>query len=193
MDTRSAILQQNFAAIHKSGFQAVRTDKVIAELGITKGAFYHYFPDKFAMGYAIVEEIIAPMYLHVWETVAQQPVHALDALSHGIRHVMGSATAETIHLGCPLNNLIQEMSAQDGGFQQRLARIVELQTALISKIIERGIAAGEIRPVVQPEPLATFLLSSLEGSFSIAKSRQSYPAFTDSIHTLLTFLQTLRA
>ena len=49
MDTRTAILEKNFEAIYKSGFQAVRTDKVVADLGITKGAFYHYFPDKFGL------------------------------------------------------------------------------------------------------------------------------------------------
>ena len=43
-DTRTSILYKNYEAIHANGFHATRTDKVISELGITKGAFKHASP-----------------------------------------------------------------------------------------------------------------------------------------------------
>ena len=45
-DTRQRILEKNFEAMHEHGYQGMRADKVVKELGITKGAFYHYFEGK---------------------------------------------------------------------------------------------------------------------------------------------------
>lgn len=69
MDTRTQILQHIFEAIKLHGYQGLRTDKVISELGVTKGAFYHYFPDKQSVGYAVTDEIIAPMYISNWSNL----------------------------------------------------------------------------------------------------------------------------
>jgi AcrR family transcriptional regulator len=56
--TRQLILQRCFEAIQAKGFETLRTDKEIARLKITKGAFYHYFPNKSELGYAVVDEVI---------------------------------------------------------------------------------------------------------------------------------------
>ena len=63
MNTREQILNKNYESMCVHGFQGLRTDKVIDTLGITKGAFYHYFSSKKELGYAIVDEIIAPHYI----------------------------------------------------------------------------------------------------------------------------------
>ena len=49
--------------MHLNGFQGLRADKVITEIGITKGARYHYFPTKQSIGLCIIDEVIKPMYL----------------------------------------------------------------------------------------------------------------------------------
>jgi AcrR family transcriptional regulator len=74
-DTRARILQENYKAVHRFGFQGTRTDKVVAELGITKGAFYHYFPTKNDLGYAIVDEIILPNYTSIWKAFEHATEH----------------------------------------------------------------------------------------------------------------------
>ena len=81
-DTRAQILERNFQAVRLHGFQGMRADKVITDLGITKGALYHYFPNKFELGYAIVDELIAPVYVNSWRpfeeaTANHQPLYPL--------------------------------------------------------------------------------------------------------------------
>ena len=64
--TRQMILQRCFEAIQSKGFETLRTDKEIARLKITKGAFYHYFPNKAELGYAVVDEVMMPYYEQKW-------------------------------------------------------------------------------------------------------------------------------
>ena len=42
------------------GFQSASLDTILASAGVTKGALYYHFNSKEALGYAVVEEIIAP-------------------------------------------------------------------------------------------------------------------------------------
>lgn len=191
MDTRTAILQKNFQAIYANGFQATRTDKVIGALGITKGAFYHYFPDKCSMGYAVVDEIIYPMFVNNWVKAQQNYPNSIEAISHAIQNIEKTATEENIALGCPLNNLIQEMSTIDEVFRVKLAQVIDTELQWIERILQQGIDKKEIK-AINPNAIACFILAGIEGSFALGKSKKSLPAFRASMQTLIDFLQTLK-
>jgi AcrR family transcriptional regulator len=52
--TRDKLLKAAFEEIYRRGFQAASLDTILAKAGVTKGALYHHFPDKGALGYAVV-------------------------------------------------------------------------------------------------------------------------------------------
>lgn len=191
MDTRTSILEKNFEAIRMNGFQGTRTDKVIAELGITKGAFYHYFADKLSLGYAVVDEILYPMYVSNWQHLDTYEGHPIDAIAQSITRLKNVCNDQTVGYGCPLNNLIQEMSPLDSVFQKKLHRVVEQQITLISSALIKGIKEEKIKDC-NPEVMAFYILASIEGSFSIAKSVRSIDMLHASFDQLIAFLNTLK-
>jgi len=56
--TRQKLLSAAFEEIYRSGFQAASLDRILAKAGVTKGALYHHFIDKAALGYAVVDEVV---------------------------------------------------------------------------------------------------------------------------------------
>jgi AcrR family transcriptional regulator len=50
--TRERLLQAAFREIHRSGFQSASIDTILAATNVTKGALYHHFESKEALGYA---------------------------------------------------------------------------------------------------------------------------------------------
>jgi AcrR family transcriptional regulator len=192
IETRNAILQKNFQSIFKNGYQATRTDKVIAELGITKGAFYHYFPDKMSMGLAIIDEILRPMYASYWENAQNSPMHPIDTISEALNHIGEMASEESISLGCPLNNLSQEMATIDETFRAKLAEIINHNIKIIAGLLTKGIENGQILPTIEPYSAACFVWASLEGCFGLGKALNSLPAFRASLETLLKHLQAMK-
>lgn len=193
-DTRTEILQKNFEAIHRNGFQGVRADKVVVEMGITKGALYHYFPNKFDLGYAILDELIAPHYLSIWRSFEQSEKNFERVLITTLDFYRSFAqTDEQIKLGCPLTNLTQEMPPLDEGFRKRLYRITQQMQQQIETGLKNAQLAGEFRLDVNPTQTAFFYLSSIEGGFSVAKAMQSRAVFEMVIAQLKQFTEGLKA
>lgn len=191
-DTRARILEKNAEAIHINGFQGTRTDKAIAELGITKGAFYHYFPDKMAMGYAIIDEILYPHYTSAWTHLENYAGNPVDGVIAGIERVRNTCDEQNIGYGCPLNNLIQEMSPLDEGFRGRLNRVVEKEIELIASAFEKAKQAGQMAAFIEPHALASFVFAGLEGSFTLGKIKRSKLVFDASIDQLVQYLNLLK-
>src|SRR5215813_12029180 len=64
--TRERLLQAAFREVYRYGFQSAGIDTILAGTNVTKGALYHHFESKEALGYAIVEEIIAVNTHNKW-------------------------------------------------------------------------------------------------------------------------------
>src|SRR6202012_324723 len=64
--TRERLVQAAFQEVYRSGFQSAGIDTILAATNVTKGALYHHFESKEALGYAIVEEVIAKLTRDRW-------------------------------------------------------------------------------------------------------------------------------
>ncbi|MGW3133292.1 TetR/AcrR family transcriptional regulator [Streptomyces sp. NPDC001123] len=58
-DTRRIILDTAQRIMARKGFSAVGINEVLAEAGVPKGSFYHYFTSKDAFGEAILKSYFA--------------------------------------------------------------------------------------------------------------------------------------
>lgn len=192
-DTRERILHSMFLDIRKNGFQGLRTDKVVAEMGITKGALYHYFEGKQAIGAAVLDEIIRPRYLSFYQQLDQTEGNPVPLLLEHLQRLSDMATDEDVSLGCPLNNLIQEMSPLDESFRLRMKNIVEQIQQSVASALQRGKAAGFIRQEVDCLATGRFFFASIEGSYTMAKVSKNRETFAANMRLLAGFLEGLQA
>lgn len=193
IDTRRNILEKNFDAIHLHGFQGLRPDKVIAQLGITKGAFYHYFPSKLELGYAVVDEVIAPRYTGLWLQLDHYQGHPVEGIIAMLNYLGSSMNEESCKLGCPLNNLVNEMAPLDEGFKKRLEGIMHTMHQATARALQRAANNGSLQAHIDPQGYAYFVLAAIEGCFSVAKSMQSKVAFDAALAGLISSLRSIKA
>ena len=120
--TRQKLLMAAFEEIYRSGFQAASVDTILAHAGVTKGALYRHFPDKSALGRAVVDEVVRGFLLQRWgiDLLAQNEGDPITALQQILRGRARQLTAREVELGCPLSNLAQEMSPLDERFRRRV-------------------------------------------------------------------------
>lgn len=192
-DTRERILGRMFQDIHKNGFQGLRADRVIADLGITKGALYHYFPSKDAIGLAVIAEIIEPSYLAFFRSLEQAKGHPIDLLKEHLQELADKASPDDIYLGCPLNNLVQEMSPLNEDFRQRLKVVMDGMIHYSTRALERGVAQGQVKADTDCAAVASFMVAGMEGAYGVAKVQKSLSSFQGNIQQLLNYLEFFRA
>ncbi|MBI3344950.1 MAG: TetR/AcrR family transcriptional regulator [Gammaproteobacteria bacterium] len=195
--TRQILLQAALEEIHQCGFQAASLSNILAKTGLTKGALYHHFPDKLALGYAVVEELIEPDVHAKWV----QPLLDFDNPIDGLLYVIEEegkkldpcgCNANELFLGCPLNNLAQEMSPVDEGFRTRIQRIYAMWRAEIGAALVRGQQSGKVRADINPDAAATFTVAALEGCIGMAKNARDIKLLYTCGAGLIQYLESLR-
>lgn len=182
--TRDKILNRCFEAICEGGFINLRTDKEIKRLRITKGAFYHYFPGKLDLGYAVVDEILMPSYTERWSSLEQKTQGVAKALNDIIEEIKVSSTDASVKRGDVLCNLMVEMSNEDEPFRVKLEEVLEAQVKIIQRAILTGKAAGEMKPQIDARSMAYSLVGQLHGCYAVAKTRNSRDVFTLMVNAL---------
>ena len=190
--TRHKLLQAAFEEIYRRGFQAASLDTILAKAGVTKGALYHHFPDKASLGYAVVDEVVKGFLLERWGVLEPPSGDPVTTLQRILRRRAANLTAHEVELGCPLNNLAQEMSPLDQRFRQGVSATFDIWTGAVAKDLARGQAEGTVRKDVNPRKIAAFVVASIEGSFGLAKGAQSAAMLRSNLKVLGSFLESLR-
>jgi len=188
--TRERLLQAASREIYRSGFQSAGLGTILASAGVTKGALYYHFKSKEALGYAVVEEVIAPDVQGKWVRPLQGVKDPIDALIGAVRRI--PVRPEAVRGGCQLNNLAQEMSPLDAGFQKRLAIIFDAWREAVASTLREGQTHGSVRRDVEPADAAGSLIAMVEGYGSLAKNAQDPKVMKAGIRNIVDWLRSLR-
>ena len=191
--TRQRLLQAAFREVYRYGFQSAGIDTILAASNVTKGALYYHFENKEALGYAIIEEIVAKLPRDRWLLPLQRsqdkdPVDALIGIVQAI-----PARPRDLKGGCPLVNLAQEMSQLDERFRKRLERIFHAWQEGVAMALQRGQYQGTVRRDLVPEETASFLIAMVDGYEVMAKNAQDAKVWNMGIRNIVGWLNSLRA
>ena len=170
--TRQLILEIGQEEVYLRGFQAASLDGILRRAGVTKGAFFHHFPTKTVFGYAIVEEILAGMISAQWVGPLQSAADPLETIAVEFERGAQILSRQRPILGCPLNNLAQEMNPLDDGFRARTSAVFDLWRDTFSNAIDRGQHTGVLQGNITPADAAYALVAQIEGTLSLARNSQ---------------------
>ena len=190
--TRQRILQTAHREFYRHGFQGGSLNRIIDDAGVTKGALFHHYDGKQALGFAVVENIVALGIADRWIKPLSEsidPVRDIQSIVRGI--VKQKHQGDSLELGCPLNNLAQEMSPLDEGFRRRIETIYNAWRASVEAAFARGLKAGRVRRGVAPRRLAAFVVAAMTGIVGTAKNAQSGELMAEAGEALIQYLESL--
>ena len=205
--TRTLLIHAAFEEIWQVGFQAASLEAILERAEVTKGALYHHFPSKQALGYAVVDEYIRWLiyddFLRPLTEGEKDPLDTLiaiirakerDARRPDAPHGREANTlgAHALRLGCPLNNLAQEMSPIDEGFRKKVEQVFQMWRDGLAKALRRGQATGHVSRNVDSDTVATFLVAAIEGAIGTAKNAQRAQLLSACLSSLVNYIESLR-
>jgi AcrR family transcriptional regulator len=192
LDTRGRILNAAYDAFYRNGYQSTGINDIIKKADTTKGGLFHYFDDKLALGYAVVDEIIEPGMKQSWlEPLAASVDPIADIKRLFRKSIKGEIEGVCVTQGCPLNNFAQEMSLLDEGFRKRIEAVYKKWRGSLEAAFTRGIKMGKVKKDVSPQSVAIFIIAVQMGAIGTAKNSQSPELMTEGCEVLFSYLDTL--
>ncbi|MFQ5993470.1 MAG: TetR family transcriptional regulator C-terminal domain-containing protein [Acidiferrobacterales bacterium] len=190
--TRELLLHAAFDEMQQHGFQAAGLSRILANTGLTKGALYHHFSSKIALGYAVVDELVKQEIEARWLTPLEGQQDPIAALIAALQREAKAIRPTEIIRGCPLNNLAQEMSPVDEGFRQRINQIYNVWRAGLATALRRGQQNNTVRQDICADDAAAFIVATLEGCIGMAKNARDPALLLTCGKGLVHYLQSLR-
>ena len=112
--TRLNLLQVAAQLFQKKGYNGTSLSDILKQAEVSKGALYHHFSNKQELLYAVVDELFRDLVFSRWGGVvhADEPIEALASI---VDNIAQSATEDDMCSGCPIHNLLAELSSTDEG------------------------------------------------------------------------------
>lgn len=189
--TRARLLEAGFHEIHRKGFRAASLDSILEGTEVSKGALYHHFPNKQALGLAIVDEVIREFILDRWVRPLEGSRDPVSTLIQVMEEAASQITEDQAEVGCPLNNLIQEMSSVDPVFREHLEAVAGVWLKGIADAFREGQRHGTVRKDVDCDAAAAFVVAAMEGAIGLLKLTRDRKQMRRALDELTGYLRNL--
>ncbi|MBV1911660.1 MAG: TetR/AcrR family transcriptional regulator [Kangiellaceae bacterium] len=190
--TRQLILEMAANLIHQHGYKGMRVDQVVENTGLTKGAIYYHFPNKQALGYAVVDDMLRTEFRSFWQQALALEGNPLEVLANSFVNMTGDVEQCDIEVGCPLTNLGSEMSFEDEGFRTRINQVFDEWIEGIESLLQNGQQQNLVRANIDPKKTARFLVAAFQGIQCSSKYCKDVVRFEDGVEYLAELIANLK-
>jgi TetR/AcrR family transcriptional repressor of nem operon len=190
---RERILEAAERLVLRQGFGSTTVDSVLAAAGASKGAFFHHFPSKGALGRALVQRYAA-RDADMLETVmagaearADAPAEQLVAFVRALED--GADEALAVQPGCLFVSFIYEADLVDPATRDLVRRSIRHWRERIREKLDA--ALGEAAEALDTESLADHVFTVIEGAFLLARALDEPTAMRRQLVHLRRYLELL--
>lgn len=188
--TRNYIIQKSFELIYKNGYQSTSIDDIIATTRVTKGAFFYHFKSKEEMGLAVIKEKMSPSMVAFSTAVLKNPGNVRINLYKMMEALLLKNDFFIVEYGCPVVNLVEEMSAINSAFQKSLKRVIVNWQAEIESALSLAQDNGQMSKEHDPKKIAQYITANYGGVRYLGKlfGKTSYKNFLQEFKKYLNSL-----
>jgi len=189
--TRQRVLDVAAEAFQSRGYHGTGMHELMREAGVTGGALYHHFPTKKALGLAVIRDRVAREVEETWIEPVRTAPDALAGIAAVFERIAAGLRRRGAVSGCPLNNLVLELSLADPDFRAAMEAVFAAWRAAIAERLRADQAAGRLAPA-DADDLAAFVVAAYSGAMAQAKAQQDAAPLEASARLLMRSLEGLR-
>jgi TetR/AcrR family transcriptional repressor of nem operon len=181
---REALLDAALRLIREKGFEATSVEQLCAAAGVTKGAFFHHFKNKEALGVAAAEhwsQVTGQLFAQAAYHAEEDPLDRMLAYLDLREQLIDGAPAEYT---CLVGMMAQEAylthpAIRDASFASIAGHAATLEADIEAAIVRYAPTGG-----VNAKSLALHTQAVLQGAFILAKGKDDPALARDSIDHL---------
>jgi TetR/AcrR family transcriptional repressor of nem operon len=192
--TRQLLIDKGYELINMYGYHAVSIDLIIKEVNLTKGAFYYHFENKHHFISLIIKERIE-------KEIHSEFIEPINKRGNPI-FILGDLLQEKLindkslhqNLGSPMTNMIVALSYEqnDYNLKGQLNDVLNQWKVALINLLYRGIEDGYLDRHINTEPVAEFIINSLEGVRTLKRTTNDKSLFYNYMEQFKSYLDILK-
>lgn len=167
-ETRSHIIERSASLFNQQGYAGSSISDIMKATGLKKGGIYNHFKSKDELALAAFDFAVEQVRRRYIIAVKNQ--EGAIAQLHAIVHTFCTSIDEvSLEGGCPLMNTAIDSDDTHPKLRDRVQQAMNQWRNLITHVVNQGIKTGEIRASIEPDAVATILISTLEGAMMLTR------------------------
>ncbi|MEO8735822.1 MAG: TetR/AcrR family transcriptional regulator [Edaphobacter sp.] len=187
-ETRNRIIVKAARLFNKKGFDGCSMQNIVDAVGLEKGSLYGHFPNKEALALASFE--------YSWKKTCAARTAKMDTVANAVDklkiHIDNALSCSSFSGGCPLLNSIVDNDDGNPALKKLTREAIKGWRHFLQGIVLEGQHRKEIRVEIEPEEIASLIISLLEGALAIDRldRKSGFPEIAG--RHLMTYLNTVK-
>jgi TetR/AcrR family transcriptional regulator, transcriptional repressor for nem operon len=169
--TKAHIIQQAAILFNQKGYAGSSIADIMEATGLKKGGIYNHFQSKDDIALQAFDYAVSLMQKKVWNAVKKE-TNAISRLKALMQVHVDYIDNPPVAGGCPILNTAIESDDAYPLLRDRCSLAMDSWRNLIIRIVQQGIKKQEIKANIEPEMVASFLISAIEGGIMMSKLYQ---------------------
>jgi TetR/AcrR family transcriptional repressor of nem operon len=182
--TRQRIIEQSAPLFNQRGYEGCSLNDIMSATGLEKGGIYRHFESK--------EELAAEAFDYAWSVASARRRQSLEGIPNHVdrlkQYVANFVHRSTYPGGCPLLNTAVDSDNGNPILRERVRKALRSWKSLIESILTEGIAAGTVRPGIDPARASSILIAGLEGGMFLSRIENTDRGLRDALEFLDSWL-----
>lgn len=189
-DTRTRMIEAALDLFHRQGVNATSIDEVLELSHTGKSQFSHYFKTKDGLIHASLE------YLHrvvrSGETNSSYELKTWEDIEGWFQKYIDYQRSVNCERSCPLSTIGNDLGNDQPMLRMEIRLFLEWARGKLARFFAERQAAGELAPTAEPEALADFCMSIMQGGMLLTKMKRDPDMFQNAAAQANAYIRSLR-
>ena len=179
--TRERLLNEADHLMRERGYSAFSYADLSKSIGITKASIHHHFPTKDVLG----EQVVIQAHTDTknrFEQIEATENTVVQMLTAYVELFIESYRTSRMPLCCALS---AEMANLPPNIRVQATEYFDMQIAWLTRIVSRGVDAGELTADLLPSKMALLILNLCEGASVVSRAINKPEIVNDTLEQIL--------